>query len=280
MTTADRKCCRHHGVIPGGDGQEERMCFRHADEDTRRLWRDLLEEAAPTVGVPRPASVRTEWPYGPNIRLDSRAAMVSWAQDNSLRLSTGSRCLHWLIGDWRGGRTCGRCRCQYGVGAGFDELQPAGIDISSSVVDHVTSWVSQDGEVRVLVLQPYGLDERDVAALELLGTKAGLRVEIDEAGGWYGLGTAWVAIWCTATVDLDDPPPVCSGCGAGRAGAWYLDRLRLQWYCGRCVPRRPKDITTVHHDDDEAVWLTGTRDDLRRWRRMATFLHEGRTEGT
>jgi len=119
------------------------------------------------------------WPYGPNIDLDSREALVAWAGPLGLRASSTSRsCLHWIQR-----KQCPRTR-DYSCAA----VMPGN--------DHVTAWNQGAGRnPAVLVSQPYGLDDESHELLAQINTSPDLTVEINEQGGWYGHGTVFVAIW-------------------------------------------------------------------------------------
>lgn len=120
------------------------------------------------------------WPYGPNIDLDSREALVEWAAPLGLRQSsTYNKCLHWLRGK--------QCPRDAGYGA-------CGVRVPGE--DHASAWNRGPGRSpAVVVSQPYHLDRADRAALDRLAMEPDLVVEVDDDGGWYGMGTIWVAIW-------------------------------------------------------------------------------------
>ncbi len=195
--------------------------------------------------------------------------MVAWARAEDVQLSSwrGSGCIHWLL--------TGRCldyNCRYVINNGFGDLRPSGIDLGGDWMDHVTTW-TRDGAPAALVSQPYGLSEKDRDALMLLGTKPGLRVEINDAGGWYGGRTYWIAIWREGDVVLTDPKPQCVDCGRTRA-TWVLHKPTLAWHCHGCFLKHMQANGGVGWDDVEGNILEGTRADLIRWMRWATFLHD------
>lgn len=138
------------------------------------------------------------WPYGlPESNLDGREAAVDWAITHHLRWSRGHHCLHWLLTG-----QCRRVECDYvgpSWGAGFETLVLLGITLTGHWLDRVTAW-ARDRRPDTLVAQPYDLDDADRADLEELGRGHGLDVEIDDAGGWYGRGTTWIAIRRTGDV--------------------------------------------------------------------------------
>lgn len=168
-------------------------CFKHATEEQRDLV-DQLDRRAPALGLRRNRGVACawgrafEWPYGPNVSVPSRAALVTWAEKHRVKLARDtSKCaLHWL--------TEGRC--------GPNRIGSPSCRQESSYplwFDHVTRW-NFAGHPRVLVAQPYGLSDTDRLDLERIAdtaqlrTGARLRLEIGPTG-WYGHGTTWVALW-------------------------------------------------------------------------------------
>jgi len=110
------------------------------------------------------------WPYGPNVSIPSRRALLDWAEGNRLRLAGGS-CLHWL----RKGQ-CSSC-------VGNREFW----------LDHVTGW-ARNGKPAVLIAQPYGVSEQSIADLAQLAVDPALMVRIDGTG-WYGVGTTFIQVW-------------------------------------------------------------------------------------
>lgn len=176
------------------ENDKGQRCFKHATEEQRDLV-DQLDQHAPALGLRRNrVEARAwgrafEWPYGPNVSVPSRAALVTWAEKHRVKLSQGvSKCaLHWLTG--------GQCGPRAGAGS------PSCRQGSSYPLwfDHVTRW-NFAGYPRVLVAQPYGLSDTDRLDLERIAdtaqlwTGARLRLEIGPTG-WYGHGTTWVALW-------------------------------------------------------------------------------------
>ncbi|MER7331788.1 MULTISPECIES: hypothetical protein [unclassified Micromonospora] len=161
-TTPD--CCQHDGLFYPDGGKR---CFRHSSPEDRALVADLDARAAAgrTLG-------ERGWPYGPNIDVQSRMEMLSWAEQYGLRRAE-TRCqnLHWL----RKGR-CGVQRC----------------DPLGRWADHVTRW-SRNGRPAVLVAQPYGLSNDQFAQVAALNDEE-LQVAVDGTG-WYGHGTTFVQVW-------------------------------------------------------------------------------------
>jgi len=151
----------------------------------QKAVRDLkIIRAATLSGAWRGAG----WPYGPNIDVDSREELVAWAGPHGLRASSTFRsCLHWLQQI-----PCPRDR------SGMCAEQIPG-------ADHVSAWNRGSGKnSAVLVSQPYTLDLHSRARLAELNASPDLKVDIDDAGGWYGHGTVFVAIW---RVNLHGTPP-------------------------------------------------------------------------
>jgi hypothetical protein len=183
--TAQHECMRGKLWLTDARGHHT-VCHRCATAEHRDRI-DAVDAAAREMKLlPRVSGMGgswhgLEWPYGPNIDVDTREALVAWAGPHGLRLSgTHSRCLHWLQGK--------RCPRSWG------ESCAAGVPGA----DHVTAWNRGAGRnPAVLVSQPYGLDEQARRQLADIDSQPGLRVEIDEAGGWYGAGTTFVAIWRT-----------------------------------------------------------------------------------
>lgn len=113
------------------------------------------------------------WPYGPNVWLESREALLAWAEMTGARPSRGQPCGHWL----RSGR-CAVAECRERF---YSPQHPW--------ADHVTTWLMPGGR-RLIVAQPYS--EADYIS-ETLPQE--FRCVVDERGGWYGFGTIWVEVW-------------------------------------------------------------------------------------
>ncbi|MEU8334724.1 hypothetical protein [Micromonospora tulbaghiae] len=158
-------CCKERGRrYPDG----RLLCHRHTSPDQRQLV-DHLDEQARRLGL---FDQYGGWPYGPNIDIAARQQLVDWATDLGVsRAETRCQNLHWL--------RVGRCGVRY-----YEALP--------RWADHVTRW-KRDGPPALLVAQPYGLTDEDLADLEVLGDE-GLHVEI-VGEGWYGHGTTMVQVW-------------------------------------------------------------------------------------
>lgn len=140
------------------------VCVRHVTAEQHAQLADL-DERGKAIGI----KSGEYWPYGPNVYVDSRADMVTWAEREGLKLSPRGDCLHWLT---RGRRNVALCeRGDHGW------------------MDHVTGW-NRDGKPAVLVAQPYGLTQRELAQL---GALPDVDVRIDGTG-WYGAGTTFVTV--------------------------------------------------------------------------------------
>ena len=173
-TTRTTRCSANTLLYPDG----QRRCWRHATDADRALV-TALDARADARGIPivedSPflSPLNRAWPYGPNVDVPARAAMLDWAEAYDLRLTDYDRCLHWL--------RAGRCTADHCL------------DHVAGWRDHVTGW-SGPGGVRVLVSQPYSLGSDDAATLAELGAEPGLTVQITGTG-WYGHGTVFIAVW-------------------------------------------------------------------------------------
>jgi len=177
---------RHLGGLwlEDADGSRREICYRCATPAERDRVADI-DQAALDYRVIRRSQGgsdwgwhQLDWPYGPNIDIDSREALVEWAAPLGMRSTTSSRrCLHWLRGN----------PCPWSHGHCTWQIPGA---------DHVTSWNRGPGRSpAVLVSQPYHLDSDDVAGLLEIDESPEFTVEIDEAGGWYLHGSIFVTIW-------------------------------------------------------------------------------------
>lgn len=138
-----------------------------------RPW-TIEPRTAPDVGVRR----WEDWPYGPNISGETRIAMVDWARRHNLRLSPTGQCRHWILK----GRNCP----VHTFAEGWE--------------DHPTGWLltGVPRKPAVFVAQPYpGVD---VAPARAFAEAHGLRCHVAEAGGWYGHGALFVAVYNPALI--------------------------------------------------------------------------------
>lgn len=202
MTSADTRAgraerigradCREHlnGLrYPDGSWR----CWRHASDADRLVLHRLDRRGASrgikiSEGEPDHPNNRA-WPYGPDIDVRMRVLMLTWAENHGLALALPRhRCLDWL--------QKGRCakRVCHGLASG---------GMVERWADHVTTW-THDGRPAVLVSQPYYLDAEIEERLHEVAAERGLYPEIDRAGGWYGLGTTWIALWRDTPVATDD----------------------------------------------------------------------------
>lgn len=141
-------------------------CDRHVPPALAAEAAALSERAKPRLG-PR------LWPYGPNVDIPARRALLAWAEAHDLRLSQRGDCLVWL----RKGRCGGSC-----TGHRREYWQ-----------DHVTGWI-RNGKPAVLVAQPYGLFDSSIVHLGELAADPALYVRIDGTG-WYGHHTTMIEVW-------------------------------------------------------------------------------------
>lgn len=123
------------------------------------------------------------WPYGPNIRVASRMALLDWAEPLGVRQTTSRRpCLHWLA--------VGRClRRDCHGGITVDGKRPRW-------ADHVTAWYVPRTDLRLIVAQPYLPAER-AAVLLPEGFHAIVR-----PSGWYGLDACQIELWSRDPAEL------------------------------------------------------------------------------
>lgn len=171
------RCCTGGGLVYPDGG---RRCWRHTTDADRTLVA-ALDARAPGVGVERTEpGMRNAyaWPYGPNVYVAMRVAMLDWAETHDLRETTRAHpCLHWV----RTGR-CSRWRCY---------------DSHPGWMDHVTRW-TRNGRPAVLVGQPYHVSVDGYAALALVDADPAFTVEIRN-DGWYGSGV-FIAVWNAQTL--------------------------------------------------------------------------------
>jgi hypothetical protein len=172
-------------LVLGSEGARNHFCRRCASPELQDRVAVVDRAARDIRIVPRADGPSSDpwhglgWPYGPNIDLESREALVEWAGPIGLRASsTRRKCVHWLLG-----KPCPRS--SYGV-----------CDWTVPGADHVSVWNRGAGRSpAVIVSQPYGLTDEDRTALGALDRDPDLVVEVDDEGGWYGFNTTFVGIW-------------------------------------------------------------------------------------
>lgn len=157
-------CCKHRGIFyPDG----ERRCYRHSSAEDRALVSDLDDRAKPILGS-QPA-----WPYGPNIDVESRRWLLTWAERAELKLAN-TRCqgLHWLRNGRCGVRLCNRL---------------------GHWMDHVTRW-TRHGKPALIIAHPYGLNHDDMREFGELAASDEWNIHVS-GNGWYRHGTVSVEVW-------------------------------------------------------------------------------------
>jgi hypothetical protein len=215
----EHKCDRGLWLTDGHD--RRKVCPRCAT-DSQKARVVAVQKAAHDLKIVRGATMSQAWrgagwPYGPNIDLDAREALFAWAEPRGLRASSTSRsCLHWLQ----------QIPCPRDSAGMCAEPLPG--------ADHVSAWNQGAGKnPAVLVSQPYKLDAGSRARLAEINRSSGLRVEIENTGGWYGYDTVFVAIWRT------DPRPTPPSSGSTRRGPARNPAFRLACcMCRKPVPLR------------------------------------------
>lgn len=146
----------------------EPRCGRHTSDEQRALVDDL-DRRARRIGIRNDG-----WPYGPNIHVPARVALLDWAETERVRYSPRGRCLHWIS----------RGRCAVSV---CDEHRQR-----HSWMDHVTGW-TRDGKPAVLVAQPYHVSATERMELTRIGVEWNLDVRVATTG-WYGFDTRFVEL--------------------------------------------------------------------------------------
>ena len=132
---------------------------------------------AKAVGI-----TRDNWPYGPNIDLNSRVRLVAWAKHRGLKVArrTAPMCLRWLEkGSCRG---CGHM-------SGHDVFR----------IDHMSGW-TLDGVPAVIVNHPYHLGNDDIKRLAAVSENPALSVS-SPGSGWYRASTIQIDVWNSAVQD-------------------------------------------------------------------------------
>lgn len=162
-------------------------CFDHCN--------NVFSDVARDIGIKRIYG-RMSWPYGPNINLHSREAMINWAYANQLKLSQNHKsCIQWL--------KKGRCVWHPGCGglAGDGNYSKSSRDFGARrikkphIEDHLTCWL-RGGKPAVLVAQPYANRKMAVNELRELPAWYDNQIEIELSDvGWYRESAFFVAFW-------------------------------------------------------------------------------------
>lgn len=166
--------CKYGPAFPEGH-----LCARHATPEQAGLVAQLDRRAA-AIGIPKTKDwawgFERAWPYGPNLYVEMRVAMLRWAEANQLKLTPQTkRCLCWI----RSGRRCDYRCARY------------------RWMDHVTGW-QRAGKPALLLAQPYGVD---ISVLTDLANDSKLRVYTGGTG-WYGHGTVAIEVWRRDAPDM------------------------------------------------------------------------------
>lgn len=122
------------------------------------------------------------WPYGPNINLCAREALVDWMERENLQPANGPthhHCLRWVKLGY-----CKKFTCDQKLS--HDEM----------FMDHVTYWrgAGRNSSRRVLVTQPYMKVQDVVNETLLLTLEDNVHVEVHDRS-WYGFGTTFIGLW-------------------------------------------------------------------------------------
>lgn len=161
------------GVIFPVDGFVCHTC----QDSGQRQWVRQVDDAA--RGVLRRDQDGVLWPYGPNIEMESRVALLDWAKFHDVKMpKKRTVCAHGL--HWLSKGRCAHQRCtKNGLPAFFD---------------HTTLWSSRSTNKPALVFnQPYG-EVTQAEAVEFASAYEGLTAYVGN-DGWYGYTTTAVYIW-------------------------------------------------------------------------------------
>lgn len=220
---AEHECVA--GLWLTDEGVRRKSCHRCATH-AQKARVEAVQKAAHDLKILRGATMSgawrgAGWPYGPNIDLDSREALVAWAEPRGLRASSTRRgCLHWLQQV-----PCPRDRS----GMCAERLPGA---------DHVSAWNLGAGKnPAALVSQPYKLDAESRGLLAEINESPGLWVEIDDMGGWYGHETVFVAVWRTDPLSAPPRNDSLDRNPQSRNGGQPSQKAKLRLTC--CMCRKP-----------------------------------------
>lgn len=170
ITCVANGCTRRFGLFCFTGG--EWLCPWHISHGQARLLDDLAERGQ-KIGVKG-----GHWPYGPNVYVDQRLALVEWAESTGYRLAyPRSRCLHWVVGQAR--------RC-----AALHYLDSRHEHVGVNALDHATFWTR--GGPALILGQPY--DYPDDAWIERITAEWPVSIEVTERGPWYSSRTHGVFV--------------------------------------------------------------------------------------
>lgn len=236
-------------------GSEVRTCRRHFTPEQAALIHEL-DRRGVAVGLTKSADGVT-WPYGPNIDVTSRQAMVTWAEQHGLRRVTSYQrlqCVCWPTSNRRSVCECGRGR----------SFSPP-----DHIWDHVTHWKTREGARAVVVLQPYDWTESGREILNEWASRDDVRIEVRE-DSWYGHGTKFIGIWNAQFAPPSQPRGDALPTTADRPGRGGWASVEAP----DCAPTtNTTDLTTHTRTDGPLPWPTLTRSCIAGLRPSSTPLN-------
>lgn len=159
------------------------ICPRHFSPEQAALIEDL-DARGTAVGVKRNPDAwhGMAWPYGPNVQVPMRLAMIEWAEKHKLSLVYRQKL---SCACWPTSSRVSKCDCG-----------PNGVKFApdSATWDHVTRWKARRGGRAVVVLQPYRISDEGWETLTRWNDREDVAVEV-RPDSWYGIGTLFVGIW-------------------------------------------------------------------------------------
>ena len=208
------------------------------------------------------------WPAGTSSSLDGRRRLLAWAEPRYrkyVRLTQNAPCMHWLLtGQDHGWDNCS----DEDLGASFLEALIG--PLSSDWMKNLTTWQEPgyEGSERYLIAQPRDISASDLQALERLGKLRGVKVSIENGGGWND-HDALVIIRGPRPADEKDLE-ICAHCANDTwndgfdYGPWWIHIPTLNWYCNQCAAD-PEFGFGADHPDAWWEWKAGTLEELHRW---------------
>jgi hypothetical protein len=135
----------------------------------------------------RAIGIKTQdsWPYGPNVNVDMRLALLGWAEHYRLTIATGYRHKRFLC---YGRNSDGKKHDIYAETYG-------GLCCRRGWFDHVTCW-NRNGKPALILSQPYSLCDSDIFDLRELRKRDHVIFRLDV--GWYaagGVSTFAIEVW-------------------------------------------------------------------------------------